>query len=476
MQILFPTSTAPSINLTENGGRLINCYAEKAPEGSRSEVIYRRAPGCDFAFTAGVSNPRGHLKVGPILYIVNGATCYSVTKSGTTYTITALSGTVGGSGRVYMARNMRAPTPQVLILQSDGINQISGSSVIAFSDPDLPSPNSLTFLGGYFFWTTADGRCFASDLNDTNVNANNYVTAETQPDGLLRGVPFRRDLMLMGTSSTEFWTNAGNATGFPFSLGPVIPYGLWGQYAVAGFELDFTGPLIWVANDGKVYQLNGYSPTLISTPHIDRMIEAITNRNELRASVYIAAGHQCWVLQSNSWALVYDLSTGNWHERVSYGLDSWRMEFGVSAFNEWLVFDEGNGNVYRMNDRANREASGALTTSPLVMELWSSQQHSFPVRTPVIYAAFDFVTGVGLDRGISPIQTNPVASISWSDNGAMTFGNALLRELGTQGEFKRVEINRTGVTERVGRQWKIQISDPIEAAFLGGSMFETRPQ
>lgn len=476
MQIIFPTSSQPSINLTENGGRLINCYAEKAPEGSRSAVIYRRAPGNDFAFTAGTVAPRGALQVGTILYIVNGSTCYSVTKSGTVYTVTALSGTVGGTGRVMMARNMRAPTPQVLIYQSDGINQISGSTVIAFSDPDLPAPNSLCYIGGYFFWTTADGRCFSSDINDTNVNANNYITAETQPDGLLRGIPFRRELLLMGTSSTEFYTNAGNATGFPFSLGPVIPYGLWGPYAVAGYELDFTGPLIWVANDGKVYQLNGYAASLVSTPHIERMIEGITNRNELRASVYITAGHQCWVLQSDSWALVYDLSTGNWHERVSYGRKSWRMEFGIHAFNEWLVFDEANGNVYRMNDRSNREATGPLTVSPLVFELWSSQQHSFPIRTPVTYAAFDFVTGVGLDRGISPIQTNPVASISWSDNGAMTYGNALLLPLGTQGEFKRVEINRTGITQRVGRQWKIQISDPVEASFLGGSMFETRPQ
>lgn len=475
MQIIFPTSTAPSINLTENGGRLINCYAERAPEGSRSQFIWRRVPGCDYAFTAGSGVPRGHLLVGTILYIVNGATCYSVTKSGTTYTVTPLSGTVGGTGRVYMARNMRAPTPQVLILQSDGINLISGGSVVPFSDADLPASNSLTFLGGYFFWTTADSRCFSSDINDTGVNANNYITAETQPDGLLRGVPFRRDLLLMGTSSTEFYTDAGNATGFPFSLGPVIPYGLWGPYAVAGYELNFTGPLIWVANDGKVYQLNGYSPSLISTSHIERMIETVTDRNELRASVYIAAGHQCWVLQSNSWTLVYDLSTGTWHERASYMQSTWRMEFGVSAFNEWLVLDEANGNVYRMNDRSKREASGALTSTPLALELWSSQQHNFPVRTPVVYAAFDFVTGVGLDRGISPIQTSPVASISWSDDGAMTFGNALLRELGTQGEFSRIEINRTGITQRVGRQWKIQISDPVEAAFLGGSMFENRP-
>ncbi len=466
MEIAFPTSTEPSINPTESGGRLINCYAETAPEGSRSKVIYRRAAGCDFAFQAGSDAPRGALKVGTILYIVNGEKCYSVTKSGGIYTVNELAGTVGGEGRVYMAHNMRSPTNQILILHSAGFEQIDGSDVEPFSDADLPASNSLSFMDGYFLTTSASGLSFASDLNDTEFNELNYARAEAQADPLVRGIPFRRDFMLMGTSTTEFWSNVGNATGYPFSRGPVIHFGLWGPYAVAGHEADFPGPLVWVASDNTVRQLNGYSPDRISTPHIERMIEAVTDRTELRAFVYMAAGHSNWVLKSETWTLVYDLSTGKWHERRTHQRDTWRMEFGIKAFDEWLVLDEESGNVYRINERSRREAGLVVPVTMI-----SNQQHSFPARVPVRLASFDFVTGVGKDTGISPIETEPVVSISWSDDGGVTFGNALVRRLGTQGELQKIDLYRTGLTSRLGRQWKIQQSDPVEFSFLGASMF-----
>lgn len=465
MQILFPTSTAPSVNPSENGGRLINCYAEKTPQGGRSQVLYRRVPGCDFAFAAGASTYRGALLDGTVLYIANGGKVYTVTKAAGLYTVNTLGGTLGGTGRVFMEHNMRSPTHQILIWTSGGIYQVSGSSIIAFTDADLPSTNSLSFQDGYFFHTTASGQSYASDLNDTNVNSNSFVTAESQVDGLVRGIPIRRDQALMGDTSTEFWSNAGNATGYPFTRGPVIPYGLWGPYAVAGYEPGFPGPVIFVANDGVVYRLDGYSPSRISTSHLDRLIAVVTDRTTLRASVHIAAGHSFFVLKSDDWTWVYDLSTAEWHERQTLGRDNWRMEGGINAFSEWLVFDDAN--VYRINERSVQEAG-----EPLVWELWSTQMHNFPARTAVDKAAFDFVRGVGIDRGISPIQTDPKVSISWSNNGGVTFGNALLRSLGTQGQQNiRCEVNRTGLTGDIGRQWKLKIADPVEASLLGGSMF-----
>jgi hypothetical protein len=466
-QIVFPTSTAPSINPTENGGRLINCYAEKAPQGGRSQALYRRAPGCDFAFTAGLAGYRGALLDGTVLYVANGNKVYTITKAAGVYTVNTLGGTLGGSGPVMMEHNMRAPTHQILIMHSGGTQQVTAGSLAAFSDADLPSPNSLSFQDGYFFWTTAAGQSYASDLNDTDVNSDSFVTAEAQVDGLLRGIPIRRDQALMGATSTEFWSNAGNATGYPFSRGPVIPYGLWGPYAVAGYEPGFPGPVIFVANDGKVYRLDAYSPTPISSPYLERLIEAIADRTTLKASVHIAAGHSYWVLKSPTWTWVHDLSTGEWFERQTLGRTNWRMDGGINAFSEWLVFDDASANVYRINERSMLEAG-----EPLVFELWSTQQHNFPARTAVDKAAFDFVRGVGLDRGITPIQTDPKVSISWSNDGGVTFGNALLRDLGTQGQQQiRCEVNRTGLTGDIGRQWKLKISDPVEAVFMGGSMF-----
>ncbi len=60
--------------------------------------------------------------------------------------------------------------------------------------------------------------------------------------------------------------------------------------------------------------------------------------------------------------------------------------------------------------------------------------------------------------------------ISWSDDGGRTFGNPLERYLGTQGEDVSIDIFKCGLTNRRGRQWRLQISDPVEVAFLGAAM------
>lgn len=466
MEIIFPLSTEPSINPGENGGRLINAYAEKAPEGSRSKFLYRRAPGLDAAFTAGAGVPRGALLVGSILYIANGDKVRSVTKSGSTYTVEELSGTLGGTGDVTMAHNMRA-TNQILIQHSGGMSQIIGSAVSAFSDADLPSSLMITYQDGYFFLPTASGRISASDLNDDEFNANSFVTAESSPDGMVRCVPFRRDMLFMGQTSTEVWTNQG-ASPFPYARVTVLPVGLLGINAVSGYEPGFPGPLVFVGSDGKVYKMIGYGLETISTPHIERLLAAVTDRSTVRMSSFIAAGHHFVQMSSPDWTMVIDLSApGNfWHERASYEMDRWRVAFTIYAFDEWLAFDAASGAVYRINERNFREAA-----EPLVWEVRSTQQHGFPARTAIDRAAFDFITGVGLDRGIDPIESNPKVSISWSNDGGRTFGNALLRELGTQGELRSIDIRRTGMTKEQGRQWKLQVADPVEVSMMGGSMF-----
>lgn len=463
-QIIFPTSTGPSQNPAENGGRLINCYAEAAPEGSRSKIIYRRAPGMDSAFTVGAATHRGALLVGSILYIANGDKIYSVVKAGAVYTVEALSGTLGGTGQVFMAHNMRA-TNQILITHSAGMSQIIGTTVSSFSDADLPSSLMIAYQDGYFFLPTAAGRISASDLNDDEFNSNSFVTAESSPDGMVRTVPFRRDMLFMGTQSTEVWTNQG-ATPFPYGRVTVLPVGLYGINAVSGFEPGFPGPLVFVGNDGVVYRMEGYGLTRISGSYLERLIAAVFDRSTLWMNSFIAAGHHFVELSSPDWTWVFDLSTGNWHERESYEMARWRSGFTINAFNEWLAFDRATNEVYRINDRNPREGA-----NPLVWELRSVQQHSFPARTWVQRLALDFITGVGIDRGIDPIETNPRISVSWSNDGGRTFGNPLLRNLGTQGELRTIDVFNTGRTKREGRQYKLQCSDPVELSFLGGSHF-----
>jgi hypothetical protein len=464
-EILFPTSTAPGVNPTESGGRLINAYAEKAPAGSRSEFIRRRAPGLTEAFEL-IPGHRGSLLVGNVLYGVADDTVYSITKSGDVYTVTALTGDdVGGVGKVMMARN-QASTPQLLIWHSAGFSQVNtGAGTVAdFSDADLPAANSICFVGGYFFFTIGDGRCFASGVNAVTVASTDWTRAEKSPDGLVRGVRYGSSLLLCGAKTLEAWDAAvGVASGFPFTFSTVIPIGLLSPFAIAGMEDGFETRIVLVASDRTVRLLNGYSPEKISTPDLDRLIEAVTDVDDLEMSVYVAAGHSCIVLSSTDWTWVYDLGTRTWHERQSYGQTRWRASMGVNAFDEWLTFDAETAQVFRV-DATNQQED----QDPLIWEVRSTQAHRFPKRMKIKDVAFDFEPGVGIDAGTDQ-QADPQVSISWSDDGGRTFGQAVLRRLGSEGEIVTAKITNAGLCGTRGRQWRLQISDPVPVALHGGA-------
>lgn len=462
-EIVFPPSTAPGINPTENGGRLINAYAEKAAPGSRGKIIIRRCPGLRPVFQAGADTFRGAILVDTQLYVANGDTVSLITKADGVYSISELSGTLPGTGPVFMARNMNA-TPQILIVHSDGMSQIGSGAVSDFTDADLPSPNSISFMDSYFLPTIENGYVYASGVNDITFSAVDKSRAESSPDGLLRSVPSGRDQLLMGTTSIEVWSDTANATGYPFSRSTVIRIGLWGRYAVAGYEEGFTDNVMFVANDNTVRRMVGYDAVPISTPDLEALIAAIEDHDTIEASVYVDRGRAIFVLSSPDWTWEYSTRTGSWNERKSLGQSRWRAHGGILAFNEWLVFDTATTDVYRIDPTYPRE-----NADQLVADMRSVQAHRFPGRAWIKRASFDMKTGVGIDAGVFPIESNPQVQISWSIDGGITFGDPIFRDLGTQGEIRQIDVRNCGLTKGLGIQFRLVVADPVDVALYGGA-------
>lgn len=462
-KILFPSSTSPGVNAQEGGGRLINAYAEKlGPTGPGSFVI-RRAPGLRTFAGSGESGVRGLTVVDPYLFVAysNKLVRFDSTGVGTTV------GTLNGSDWVSFARNNKTPTPDRVVVTEDAVYTYDDTSVTEFVDGDLPQPNSVCFIDGFFFYTIADGRCFASAINGTAVSGLDYIRAEAKPDGLLRGIAFDRELYLCGPSNIEILANTGNATGFPFSRTTVIWRGLAGRKAIAGFEDGFAAALLWVSDDNGVHQLAGYGTQKVSPPELDRLIEATTNKDLLEASVYVVGGHPCWRITGPGFTWVYDLSTKDWHERHSYLDNSWRAGANsVQAFGKWLTGDRLSGSILEITESASREAG-----EPLIWDIVSGDMGDFPSRFAVPQAQFYFVTGTGVANGEDPIERQPQVAISWSDDGGVNWTTPVLREIGPQQVTKtRVVVNRCGMTSVRGRRWRLTVADPVYVGLLGGDM------
>jgi len=436
-----------------------------APPGSRSTHLWRRPAGLRPAFEVGDGDHRGALKFGSTAIITNGTKAYSVTSG---YVATELTGDpIPGTDPLIMARNMRT-TPQIIAVSEDGAVKIESGVVSDYSDSDLPQPNSVCFLDGFFVFTIGDGRMFATAINDTTVASSDYTTAEAKPDGLVRGVAAGRDLIAFGNSTTEFYANAGQETGFPFSRSAVIPIGLKGKYAVAGFEEGWTGPVGMVAADNTVRLITGYDAPIISSEALQRLIGAVTDANALRMDAYVADGAPILSLThrgSPGWTWEFNVSKGRWHERESYGLDNWRGQFCINVFDKWLALDSESNAVFEIDPTFKREGANQM-----VWMVRSTQAHRFPGRAVIDRVSFDIRTGVGVATGADPIETKPVVAIRWSDDGGVTWSQPIMRSLGGQGNTVPIDIFRVGLTGREGRMWELTIADPVDAVLYGGAM------
>jgi hypothetical protein len=462
--IPLPVSTFPGARPQEGAGRLINVRAEPLGENGRASAVRHRVPGLASFGTSEEETFRGALLNGSTLYVAfDGAVVKYTSAGGAATAVDDLDGT----DRVFWCKNNKRPTPDVLIVCGAGTFTLSSDTIADLNDSDLPSAVDVCFLDGYFFVGIADGRCFASGLNATTFGANDFITAEAKSDTLYRVIPWNGQLLICSAGSIEVWAGQPvNATGFPFNRVAVIQRGIAGQGAISGWEDGFGKGLLFVGDDNGVHQLNGYTPEKVSPPDLDRLIEAVSDKGDLDASVYIVGGQPIWALSCDDWTWEFNLATRKWNERRSYGLDRWRGSRSFYAFGKWLCGDTESGNIGQIDRNTHTEFD-----QPLIAEVRSAPVHAFPRRIRCARADFDFSPGVGIVTGVDPNETDPSVEISYSDDGGYSFTNPRIRKLGRQGKPQtRISVFNNGMTGAQGRVWRVRMSDGRHFGLMAADM------
>lgn len=444
--LTFPKSSTPGAYPGEGAGRLVNVYA--VADGDRAAFV--SVPGL-VPFGAAGAGPRGFLLVGSLLYDAVKDTLYTVNATG----LATLVGQLSGSDPVTMARNNRSPSPDVVIVTEDGAYAASTAGIADYPDPDVGTPTSVTFLDGYFLFTYGDGTIRASGLNTTDINDQSFTKAESKPDGLIRGIAKNGQFIALGPTSTEFYSNAGTQP-FPLARAEVSDTGLFGRWAVAGFEDGWDRSWFSVASDRTVCRWDGYTPTRVSTREVERSIAGITDPNSLRMCVYGFGGNAVVSLSGPGFTWEYHVTANRWFERESYGAKRWRGERSVNAFGRWLVGDLRSTSIMAISETTRREGS-----DPLVCTM-EALGPTFPRGARLNDLRVEITTGQGRAEGLEPIETDPRALISWSLDGGASFGTAVERSLGRQGQFgKPVTVTSLGRARGAGLTVRIEVSDPV---------------
>lgn len=454
MQLQLPVHSYRLNSVPGGSARLVNCYAEQAPAGSRSPVMLKRAPGIISRTSLGAAG-RGVHATPDALFAVAGQTLYKVSSSWVATEI----GTVSGGKPVWMADN----NSQLVVGSSGGrwyVYSLSSGTYGEISDGDFAArgASSAQFVDNYISFTEpGSGRWFTSDLADADsFDSLNFATAEGAPDNVVSQVVDHREVVLLGEKSVEIWYNAG-VSGFPFQRSPngFVELGC----AANRGSTKQDNSVFWLANDFSARRLSGATGVRVSSHGTEEMWRGYSTVADCECYAYTWNGHHFVVYRfpTAGACWVYDVTTGEWHERQSYGYDGWNVS-GICEFQGSVVVQNSlTGALGTFSDSTYTEFGGVQRASWTYQPVYNEQrrmQHSLLEIVPE--------TGVGLVTGQG---SDPLLTLEISNDSGRTWLTLPTRSLGEQGRYHdRVRWHRLGQSR--SRVYRASISDPVPLTVL----------
>lgn len=323
--------------------RCINLYPDPGIASSKSPLALIGRPGLtDFA-TPGTGAGHSLWAGDGLLYAAQGGKVYQMSNTGTVLNTFGPGLTVGTPIPMPMVSNnqqllIHDPVARKifyinpagtldLLIHGTALEYLDGFHVIITSDSELvgSNPNQINCSN---FLDSAKPYDGSNNPATTSWQALNYALRTGTPDRAKQLGVINNLLWVFGEKSMEAWYNAGNA-GFPFARvsGSTIGIGCLAAASV----VKFFNTMLWLGADDRgyaqVYMLRGQSPVRVSNAAIESMIAAYSSQVNLpyaKGIGYQEAGHTfyCLLLCNGSYQcsqmLVYDLTTGLWHERT-YG-------------------------------------------------------------------------------------------------------------------------------------------------------------
>lgn len=446
---------------TVSAQRHLNLYAEITPEGEKSRVTFHGTPGLRLFTAFGETPVRGYIVVGSLIYCVHRNTLYTVNNAGARSPLQTL-GTI--TGRVMMAYN----GTQIAIV--DGTNYyvytIGTNTLDTVTTNLIATPIDVTFQDGYGILTFADGRFQITAAYDfKTLDALEFATAESNPDGLVRGIADHGELVLCGELTVEFWGNSG-AQDFPYSniRGATLEFGLAAAHSLTKFNDSLAGLFKNRMGQVQVMVMAGHALQKISTQELDSLINGYASVSDATAYSYMLGGHPMYQLNfptaGKSW--LYDASTQLWSPLES-GLSGERHRgaMEISFIDQILVTDYQNGNVYVLDPDVYTD-NGV----PIAREIITRHFNEGFRPLSVFALQVDFETGVGLENGQG---SNPQAMLQVSKDNGHTWGNERWTSIGAIGQYlTRAIWRRLGMA----RDWvfKIRVTDPVKVVITSASI------
>jgi Concanavalin A-like lectin/glucanases superfamily len=324
-----PSYEAPSY--LQDTQRLVNWYVEIDPAAqAKMPVALLGCPGTTDLLTLNASaQVRGAwvLPGGTKAIVVCGNTAYMVTYQAGTLTQTTLGTLLTAVGPVQIRDN------GFVALIVDGIYgytvTLTTNAFAQITDTGFTGQaNRIAMIDGWFILNQANSRNFyisplyyGTTTPFAAWDPTAYALADATGDQLVSLIEDQRQLWLLKEVATEVWYDAGTQF-MPFQRlqGVMLQIGCAAPQSVARVEKG----LMWLARNDRgqniVIRTRGFDYERVSTHAIDAAIASYGTVSDAIGWTYQDQGHEFYMLTfptaDVTWC--YDLSTGLWHERLSY--------------------------------------------------------------------------------------------------------------------------------------------------------------
>lgn len=465
MKMPLVTGAYQSKALVAEAQRCVNLYMERNPQDSPFPFTCYLTPGLTLLATATPTIGSGWRG----LFTASNGTTYGVCGSSmyaisSTWALTKLGDIASSAGQVKMVDN---GTYLVII---DGSNmgwtvKLSNNAFAVLGDAAFSGGNSIDFVDGFLVLATqAQNEWYISGSNTITFNATLFASKTGYSDKLVGLAVSKRYVYLLGKATTEVWFDAGD-TPFPFDRLP----GVFMQYGCASVDsiAQMDGSIYWLGQSPQgvafVCRSEQFNASQISTFALDNEIATYSDLNQAIGFTYQIEGHFFYVLTfpvtSKTWQ--YDLSNGQWNELAwtdsNGNLMRHRANCYASAYGSPIVGDWENGNLYLWdvnNFTDNGNPISRIRSFPHGVDDSSDRIH---------YK--EFIANMEVGNGAGGEQAVPVF-LRWSDTRGVSWGNAVQRSLGLEGEYvKSIQWRRLGMAR--DRVFEISWSAPVKTALLG---------
>lgn len=403
------------------------------------------------------------------MVIISGSEVYRV---GYNWVFTKIGDLLTNSGRVSMVDN----GTQLMIV--DGANgyiiSLVKATLTRITSDSFPGGDKVVFNGSYFIVNNPGTNQFARSASWDGLtwDALDFISAEANPDAVVGVQDFKNTLAVLGAKTIEFFWNSGADTTYSRIDGSLIEYGC----GAPGTVTKFANTMLLVGGGdtgaGIVWQIDGYIPKRVSNHGVETAIKSYGDIWNATAYVYQHEGHAFYVLNfptaKASW--VYDISTGQWHERCYLGLDGNferdRGECYAFGFGEHVVGDYQNANIYALDHNT-------FSDNGRPMKWLRRAPHLSANGHRVFYSKLQLMAlvGQGLDGAVT-YATDPTVELRYSDDFGNTWSTPKAKSLGKLGAYAtRVIWRQLGQSRN--RVFEVSGSDPVRIALIGAEVTAT---